>query len=354
MKRIQHLAVVAVFLLPACVSAPAASSRPASSRPASSTVDAKQSPSQAARVVGFGYTVRDLDASTRFFVEAVGAVERGRRSTTGVELDALTGLEGTSARAAMLQIGEERVTLIAFAAPGRRGPDDAVSNDLDFQHLALVTSDIDAAYKRVDAAGGRAVSQGGPQRIPDSNAAAAGIRAFYFRDRGAHPLELIWFPADKGPDRWHRDGPLVLGIDHSAIAVSSTEASLGFYRDLLGLKIAGESFNEGIEQERLSGVAGARVRITGLRGPSGPGVEFLEYVSPGPGRRRPDESTPRDDIHWETHILVADLESVLRRLTAAGVWMISDRIADCELCVVGSRAVLVRDPDGHAVRLEQR
>jgi len=38
-------------------------------------------------------------------------------------------------------------------------------------------------------------------------------------------------------------------IDHTAIVVANTEASLKFYCDLLGLKLAGESENYGTEQE---------------------------------------------------------------------------------------------------------
>ena len=63
---------------------------------------------------------------------------------------------------------------------------------------------------------------------------------------------------------------LFLGIDHTAIVVRNTDASLQFYRDLLGMQVAGESENYGNEQEHLNNVFGARLRITALRGASGP------------------------------------------------------------------------------------
>ena len=62
--------------------------------------------------------------------------------------------------------------------------------------------------------------------------------------------------------------------------VSDTDKSLAFYRDLLGLRVAGESENHGVEQEHLNQVFGARLHITGLRAESGPGIEFL-YWSAG-------------------------------------------------------------------------
>ncbi|HEY9769387.1 MAG TPA: VOC family protein [Coleofasciculaceae cyanobacterium] len=45
---------------------------------------------------------------------------------------------------------------------------------------------------------------------------------------------------------------MFLGIEHTAIAISDTETSLNFYRDLLGLELAGKSENYGTEQEHLN------------------------------------------------------------------------------------------------------
>jgi hypothetical protein len=42
----------------------------------------------------------------------------------------------------------------------------------------------------------------GPQIIPASNKAAAGIRAFYFKDPDGHNLEIIYFSRGKGDPRW--------------------------------------------------------------------------------------------------------------------------------------------------------
>ena len=62
--------------------------------------------------------------------------------------------------------------------------------------------------------------------------------------------------------------------------VSNTQTSLKFYRDVLGMRLAGESMNSGTEQEHLNNVAGARLRISSLRAATGPGIEFLEYLTP--------------------------------------------------------------------------
>src|SRR5262249_47962017 len=84
----------------------------------------------------------------------------------------------------------------------------------------------------------------GPQRLPDWNKNAAGIRALYFKDQDGHPLEIFQFPPDKGLAKWHRtSGELFLGIDHTAIVVGNTETSLSFYRALMGMQVVGKSKN---------------------------------------------------------------------------------------------------------------
>ena len=86
---------------------------------------------------------------------------------------------------------------------------------------------------------------------------AAGIKAFYFKDPDHHALEILWFPPGKGDPKWHRPAAtkLFLGIDHTAIVVNDTEASLKFYREALGLKQVAESENYGVEQKHLNNAA---------------------------------------------------------------------------------------------------
>lgn len=101
---------------------------------------------------------------------------------------------------------------------------------------------------------------------------------------------------------------MFLGIDHTAIVVGDTDGSLGFYRDLLDMRIAGESENYGIEQERLNNVFGARLRITSMRATAGPGTEFLEYLAPGDGRPYPADARANDLLHWQTRLAVRNAD----------------------------------------------
>ena len=202
---------------------------------------------------------------------------------------------------------------------------------------------MDAAYARLRAAKVEHASSS-PQRLPDWNANAGGIRAFYFKDPDRHVLEVLQFPRGKGDARWQRKDALFLGIDHTAIVIGDTDASLRFYRGLLGMRVAGTSDNYGPEQEHLNGVVGAHLRITALRAAQGPGVELLEYLSPRDGRPYPEGARANDLAHWQTAI-AADVGLVERALRRDHAAFLSPR----PVTVARGRALLARDPDGHAL-----
>jgi catechol 2,3-dioxygenase-like lactoylglutathione lyase family enzyme len=197
---------------------------------------------------------------------------------------------------------------------------------------------MDRAYAVLQAHHVQAASLA-PQRLPDWNKNAAGIRAFYFKDPDGHPLEILQFPSGKGDPRWHRDsGKLFLGIDHTAIAVSDTQASLKFYRDLLGLRIVGQSENYGPEQERLNNVPGAHLRITTLRASSGLRIELLEYLSPRSGRKLPYDAQAADLVNRQT-VLIADPQTSSR--------ILQREFADAAHLFATDSGFTIRDPDGH-------
>ena len=249
-------------------------------------------PVSALRVLRISRVVADLDRTAAFYGQALGFETISRRDDTAV-----------------MRLGDVVVALVRPVALGLPYPPDGRSDDLWFQHLAIVVADMDAAYAHLCGFGGwQAISEGGPQLLPPENGS---VRAFKFRDPDGHPLELIWFPGRA------RSDALFVGIDHSALAVGSTERSVRFYRDL-GFRVGERSLNHGPAQERLDGLPGVRVQVTALRPPSGIGLELLGYQPPG----RPNGGTDMNDVvtDWVT-IEVATL--------------------------FGDRHRTVRDPDGH-------
>jgi catechol 2,3-dioxygenase-like lactoylglutathione lyase family enzyme len=261
---------------------------------------------------------------------------------------------GARVRVARLELGTEAVELMEFVAPrGRPTPTDSRSNDRWFQHVAIIVDDLDRAYAHLRAHGVEHASTS-PQRLPDWNPNAGGIEAFYFRDPDGNHLEILEFPPDKGDARWQSSERLFLGIDHTAIVVASTANSLRWYRDTLGMRIAGTAENYGPEQERLNNVFGARVRITALRAEHGVGVELLEYLAPRTGRPMPVDTLANDDWHWQvnfTHAALADVErAVLAAPEPAGapVLVSPGVVTIAAPGPFGATVLSVRDPDGHA------
>jgi catechol 2,3-dioxygenase-like lactoylglutathione lyase family enzyme len=309
----------------------------------------------ATSVESVGMTVSDMDRAVEFY-SALTFQKISDVEVLGEEFEHLEGVFGARMRIVRMQLGNEYLDLTQYLAPpGRPIPADSRSNDLWFQHIAIVVRDMDQAFDKLRALKVQFVSTG-PQTLPPSIKAAAGIKAFYFRDPDQHNLEIIYFPPGKGDPRWQeKTDNLFLGIDHTAIGISSTDASLHFYRDLLGLRRAGESENFGTEQEHLNQVFGAHLRITGMRADSGPGVEFLEYLAPRDGRTRPADVHANDIVHWQTMIVTDDVEALAKTLRDAHVGFVSTGIIVMPNDKSGfSKGTLVSDPDGHDLLLIQK
>jgi len=284
---------------------------------------ARAEPLPLIRAVGcVGLTVSDADRSADFYARLLSFEKTAEIEQAGEPIEQLEGVFGARTRTVRVRLGRECLDLTEYLAPrGRPAPADARSNDRWFQHVAIVVSDMDRAYAALRSARVEHASTG-PQRLPDWNPNAGGIRAFYFRDPDRHVLEVLQFPRGKGDARWQAAD----------------------YRDVLGLHVAGTSENWGTEQEHLNNVFGARLRITTLRGAAGPGVELLEYLAPRDGRPMPADERANDLIHWQTTLFTSDLASAARVLRGASVSLPDARLGY-------SHAFLARDPDGHVLQL---
>ncbi len=303
-----------------------------------------------------GMTVSDMDRSVDFYTKVLSFQKVSDVEVLGTEYERLQGLFGVRLRVVKLKLGNESIELSEYLTPkGRPIPIDSRSNDRWFQHIAIAVRDMDKAYQHLRQSKVQYVSTA-PQRIPDTNKAAAGIRAFYFQDPDGHNLEIIYFPPGKGDPKWQQPtNRIFLGIDHTAIVVSNTATSLKFYRDLLGLKLKGESTNYGTEQAHLNNVQDAKLHISGLRSPAGPGIEFLEYLEPKDGLSLPTDAKPNDLSHWQTTLVVKDVTAIAERLRLNGTTFISPAVVTIPGQTLGfKQGILVRDPDGHPMRLVEK
>ena len=320
-------------------------------------------------VASVGFTVSDMDRSVAFYRDVLTFKPVSDVEVDGSEYDQLYGIFGVRARIVRMQLGEQQVELTQFISPPdlRPIPMPSYSHDLWFQHFAIVVRDMEAAWEQLRKHHVRQISPR-PQTIPISNPPAAGIKAIKFRDPDGHNLELLWFPEGKGNPVWKRPispahpgaaetvplpgSNLFLGIDHTAMTVRSTESSAKFYRDLLGMTIAGGTLNMGQTQQYLDSLPGARTRVTGLVPKMGPpGLEFLEYELPAAGRPFPADSHPTDLWHWQTTLIVPDVDAAAAQIQGVGQMISSGVVTFLDKTLGFTKGLLVRDSDGHAMAL---
>lgn len=256
-------------------------------------------------------TTADPEAAAQFYCAAFGCTRIGVEERSGQAFADLMGLPEAHARAVVLRLGDQEIELVGFTPSGQPYPTKSRSNDLWFQHFAIVVADMQDAYQRLlTQPGWSPISTAGPQLLPKSS---GGVTAFKFRDPEGRPLEFLAFPAGAAPPRWHdRAGSgTFLGIDHSAIAVADTSVSEAFYAKL-GFTVANRSLNQGIEQAQLDNVPSPIVEVTGLQPPGKvtPHLELLCYRAP---RGRPAPPMRSNDIAKTRLVLGSGEPSALIR-----------------------------------------
>lgn len=146
-----------------------------------------------------GITVPDLEAATRFFVQAFGATTlydthpRADPPQAGPDAEAMLGLVPSAKIVAirLLHLGNgASVELFEAAKPAPAAP--AGLGDVGLTHVALYCDDVDASRERALAAGATALA--GPNALhgPEEG---AGNRMHYLRAPWGMLIELIAYPA---------------------------------------------------------------------------------------------------------------------------------------------------------------
>lgn len=284
------------------------------------------------RIARISLTTQIPGRLEHFYADAFGFRRIGTERHGGVMFGQLMGLDGTTAEAIVLDLGEQVVELLVFSRPGAPYPPDIAANDPRFQHFAIVVNDMKAAYHRLcGCSGWSAISAGGPQQLPGRS---GGVFAFKFRDPEGHPLELLQFPLEKAPSPWDQPLPAgpCLGIDHAAITAASSTASVAYYRSL-GFQVSAQTLNRGIEQDQLDGLDGAEVKVTALAAPGAapPHVELLCYRN----------------LHRPAPVVFASNDVAATRL----VLEVEERQTSSIPLGDGRFAARVHDPTGHALIL---
>ncbi len=250
--------------------------------------------------------VPHLDGAVDFYAAALGFQPTG----PAIEDAALAALLGVAKlRRQRMRLGAQEIELTECFPPGAAYPPAMRANDPGFQHIAIVTTEIGAASRRVLRFGAVPISAA-PVQLP---ALSGGVHAFKFRDPDGHPLELLEFPAHVARN----------GFDHSAIGVTDVARSIEFYT-AIGLTLDARQLNQGSAQDGLDGLRSVIVDVVALHPdrPT-PHVELLGYRSPEP-----------------------------RFIAPYGL---ADICADRLVFSAAAGALtLLRDPDGHVILLDGR
>lgn len=140
------------------------------------------------RTIHTGFTVDDLERSSRFFRDCLGLAVSAPRSPPSAEvLSSVTGVAGAQARIAMVSLPGHEIELLQYSSPTSATASAPRPCDVGFAHLALEVDDVAAV---VAAARGHGFALGG-DIFPSVAGPFAGKRVAYIRDPHGFTLELI-------------------------------------------------------------------------------------------------------------------------------------------------------------------
>ena len=138
----------------------------------------------------------------------------------------------------------------------------------------------------------------------------------------------------------------IKAIRHTGIVVSDMQASLRFYRDLLGMEVGADFKDNSQMVQDVTGVAGANLWIIKLKAADGVSIELLQYLShpqPVPAPRR------ACDVGCNHVALqVDDLDALHEKLVAEGIEF---NVAPTISSEGFAKITYCRDPEGVLVEL---
>jgi catechol 2,3-dioxygenase-like lactoylglutathione lyase family enzyme len=136
---------------------------------------------------------------------------------------------------------------------------------------------------------------------------------------------------------------MILEINHLSFTVSDLPRSVRFYEEVLGLQCVSLAEREREFCERVTGIAGAEMRIAYMQAPNC-AIELIQYLSPA-GSKIDTRTCNVGSAH--ACFVVDDFEAFLARLSNAGVGL------NGEVAIVpagpnkGRGVAYFRDPDAN-------
>ena len=142
---------------------------------------------------------------------------------------------------------------------------------------------------------------------------------------------------------------MITGVNHVSFTVPDIDKAVRFWCDVLGFDGAPICERHGPWVEKVTGVAGARIRVVHLHG-YGHHMEFIQYADGA--RENPADLPDRPGV-GHVCLEVDDIHDTERRLLAAGATplgaMTEIRESGMTPCIAG----YMRDPNGIIIELLQ-
>jgi catechol 2,3-dioxygenase-like lactoylglutathione lyase family enzyme len=136
-----------------------------------------------------GITVKDLDASIRFYHDVLGLEFSNEPSPwfEGEGLGQAVGVPGAALRQVSLLLGDTMFELLEYKSPPSETAKPLQSSSLGASHVAFFVEDIEAEKAALEAKG---ISFYSDVNAVDEGV-LAGWRWVYFEDPDGYPLELV-------------------------------------------------------------------------------------------------------------------------------------------------------------------
>jgi catechol 2,3-dioxygenase-like lactoylglutathione lyase family enzyme len=137
----------------------------------------------------FGITVKDLDASIRFYHDVLGLPFLNEPSPwfEGEGLGVAVGVPGAALRQVSLLLGDTMLELLEYRSPPSETKGPLKSNSLGASHVGFLVDDIEAKKAELEAKGIEFYSE---VNVVDEGV-LAGWRWVYFEDPDGYALELV-------------------------------------------------------------------------------------------------------------------------------------------------------------------
>ena len=136
-----------------------------------------------------GLTVKDLDASIRFYYDLLGLrfVNEPSPWFDHESLGRAVGVPGAALRQVSLAAGNIIIELLEYKSPPSETAKPLASNNMGASHIAFLVDDIHAQKAELEAKGVKFFSD---VNVLDEGV-LAGWRFVYFSDPDGYPLELV-------------------------------------------------------------------------------------------------------------------------------------------------------------------